>query len=355
MVTQVFKLNLIPDSAPIIIHCDQYDKGSGRLVAYLYNGDVAYTPANGATAMVQGTKPDNHGFDYSATISGNTVTMNLTEQMTACSGRVRCQLVITEGNNRTGTFVFELQVQDSALPEDSEMSASDYALVEQLIETAEAINVNVPYIGANGDWWIWNAQQAQYVDSGVDASITVSIADVTMLDPSASPYVTNTGTNTDPIFHLFIPRGKGISSIAKVSTSGLVDTYRITYSDGATYDYTVTNGAKGDTGNGISSITVVESSADSGNNVVTVHYTNGGSDTFNVKNGSKGSTGATGATGNGISSIQKTSTVGLVDTYTITYTNGQTSTFTVTNGSDAIYDNLGLSIVDGVMCVTYNQ
>ena len=41
--------------------------------------------------------------------------------------------------------------------------------------------------------------------------------------------------------------------------------------------------------------------------------------------------GATGATGNGISSITKTSTSGLVDTYTITMTNGST-TFTVTNG-----------------------
>lgn len=33
-------------------------------------------------------------------------------------------------------------------------------------------------------------------------------------------------------------------------------------------------------------------------------------------------------------SISKTSTSGLVDTYTITYTNGDTDTFTVTNGKD---------------------
>lgn len=36
--------------------------------------------------------------------------------------------------------------------------------------------------------------------------------------------------------------------------------------------------------------------------------------------------------GNGIASIEKTSTSGLVDTYTITCTNGDTYTFTVTNG-----------------------
>ena len=42
--------------------------------------------------------------------------------------------------------------------------------------------------------------------------------------------------------------------------------------------------------------------------------------------------GATGATGNGISSITKTSTSGLVDTYTITFTSGSSTTFTVENG-----------------------
>lgn len=40
----------------------------------------------------------------------------------------------------------------------------------------------------------------------------------------------------------------GIQSIAKTGTSGLVDTYTITYSDASTSTFTVTNGAKGDTG-----------------------------------------------------------------------------------------------------------
>lgn len=45
-----------------------------------------------------------------------------------------------------------------------------------------------------------------------------------------------------------IQNGKGIVSIAKTGTSGLVDTYRITYNDNTTSTFTVTNGAKGDTG-----------------------------------------------------------------------------------------------------------
>ena len=38
---------------------------------------------------------------------------------------------------------------------------------------------------------------------------------------------------------------KGISSIAKTGTSGKVDTYTVTYTDGTTFTYTVTNGADG--------------------------------------------------------------------------------------------------------------
>ena len=84
--------------------------------------------------------------------------------------------------------------------------------------------------------------------------------------------------------------GVGVDSINKTSTSGLVDTYTITLTDGNTSTFTVTNGEKGDTGN-------------------------------------------QGERGIGISSIAKTSTIGLVDTYTITYTDGLTSTFDVTNGA----------------------
>lgn len=93
-----------------------------------------------------------------------------------------------------------------------------------------------------------------------------------------------------------------------------------------------TDGTDGTDGVGISSITFKEKDA-SGNNVYTVTLTNTNTYDITCPIGPQGETGATGATGNGIASITKTGTAGLVDTYTITYTNGQTSTFTVTNGA----------------------
>ncbi len=62
-----------------------------------------------------------------------------------------------------------------------------------------------------------------------------------------------------------------------------------------------------------------------------------------------GAEGIQGPTGVGIASTVKTSTSGLVDTYTITYTDGDTDTFTVTNGAD------GTDGANGVEALTYNE
>ena len=74
---------------------------------------------------------------------------------------------------------------------------------------------------------------------------------------------------------------------------------------------------------------------------------------FVLKTGAKGDTGAT---GNGISSIEKTSTSGLVDTYTITFTNGTSTTIEVTNGR-GIVSIAKTSSVDYVdtYTITYND
>ena len=45
--------------------------------------------------------------------------------------------------------------------------------------------------------------------------------------------------------HVVGAAGKGITNISKTGTSGLVDTYTITYTDNTTSTFTVTNGASG--------------------------------------------------------------------------------------------------------------
>lgn len=95
--------------------------------------------------------------------------------------------------------------------------------------------------------------------------------------------------------------GNGIANIAKTSTSGLVDTYTITYTDGSTSTFEVTNGkdgAPGAQGVGVSSITQTSTSAESGGvNVITCTLTDGTTSTFEVYNGARGAQGEQGEKG----------------------------------------------------------
>ena len=109
--------------------------------------------------------------------------------------------------------------------------------------------------------------------------------------------------------------GRAITSVAKISTSGLVDTYKISFSDNTSTNFTVTNG---------SSIKSIAKTGTSGlADTYTVTLTDGTTSTFNVKNG------------NGIASItlqSGTHAAGTTDTYKITFDNGEFTTFSVYNG-----------------------
>lgn len=116
-------------------------------------------------------------------------------------------------------------------------------------------------------------------------------------------------------------RGKGIASIQLTAEDGDVKTYTITYADGLTFDFDVRDGH--------SPVFTFSGT------VLLID----GVPQVDLK----------GETGNGIASIELTSTVGLVKTYTITFTDSTTTTFVVTDGSTPSLTFQGTTIyVNGV-------
>ena len=164
------------------------------------------------------------------------------------------------------------------------MEYGDYVMIASTVE----IEDNAKLYTRGETQWIFITDFSGATGIRGETGLTPSIQIGTVVS-GATPSVTRTGTDETPVLNFVLQKGdkgdkgntgdtgNGISSITKTSTSGLVDTYTIT-------------------------------------------YTNGNTTTFNVSNG------------NGIDRIEKTATVGNKDTYTIYFTNGSTTTYEVSNG-----------------------
>ena len=168
------------------------------------------------------------------------------------------------------------------------------------------------------------------VDSSLNGTLTVTTADGTEFD-------------------FDITNGRGISNITWTTSGtagdGMTHTGTIAYNDGTTSTVEFQDGVKGDRGfqtyvwfkwsqdyptqdsdmqNSVAPyIGICATTASTAPTTYTSY-------TWYEYKGEKGDTGAT------IDSIELTSTVGLVDTYTITLTDGNTSTFTVTNAKSIV-------------------
>jgi hypothetical protein len=204
-----------------------------------------------------------------------------------------------------------------------------------------------------GDIKMSNAYNEQIIEAEISQigprgipgeAATIEVARTITVAPTQPAVVRNLGTSSNAQLEFFIPMGiqgpqgkqgpqgiegpqgaagNGIDEISKLSTSGLVDTYRISFTNNTHYDYTVTNGDY---------ISSIEKTGTSGLvDTYTITLTSGDTHTFTVTNGAEGAKGETGEVGNGIINILKMSTQGLVDNYRINFTNGTFFDYSVTN------------------------
>ena len=132
MITQSINLNLIPGGVLPRINVSQYDQGTRTLVFNLFNGATSFT-VTGLTVYIVGTKKDNTGFEYACTISGTSqVTCDITDQMTAFAGEVTCEIRILDGTDQLGTCNFILNVEPSALSDNTVISETDIPIIQNI-------------------------------------------------------------------------------------------------------------------------------------------------------------------------------------------------------------------------------
>ena len=138
MIEQTYRIDMIPNGAPVVVHVSQYDTAARRLSFELYNGGVAYELPAGAVASIAGTKPDNTSFLYAMTVSGNLVSIDLQQQMALVAGDVPAEIQITGAEGKIGSANFIIRVERGPIDENSVISETDLPIFEQLVSDAQA-------------------------------------------------------------------------------------------------------------------------------------------------------------------------------------------------------------------------
>lgn len=134
MIEKSVKLYL-GDGFPVRIPVSQYDT-MWRFVFSIINGSVEWEIPSGATAVLNGRKPDGNVIAISGTIANNKVTVDATEQMTVVAGEVVCELSIMSGGAVVGTANFTLAVEDAPKKNGEAISESDLSAYAEMIEAA---------------------------------------------------------------------------------------------------------------------------------------------------------------------------------------------------------------------------
>ena len=210
-----------------VIEVSQFDIGR-PIIIHMKDGDEWYD-LTGYTVKLQGTKPSGFGYSVTGVVSGHDVTFTTTYDMTSEAGFILSEVSIIDGESPIGSQNAMLHVEQSPHPPEVVDGSPETILPEmrELVNRAEAA-----------------------------AEILLDCSAIATTLPTGASATASYSPETG-VFSFGLPRGakgdtgdtgetgNGISNIRKTSTSGLVDTYTITYTDGTSTTFTVTNGQNG--------------------------------------------------------------------------------------------------------------
>lgn len=117
----------------VVIPVSQFDTMWQFTFAIVKDG-LTWEIPSGASAVLNGLKPDGNVFAFSGTISGNTVTVDCDVQMTAVAGDTICELSILADGKTVGTANFTLAVEAAPKSPDDVSSESTIPVYEELME-----------------------------------------------------------------------------------------------------------------------------------------------------------------------------------------------------------------------------
>lgn len=149
------------------IKVKQYDNNGRVLKVYLYNNGTVYTPGSSVKASIEGTKPDGCAIANDCSISGNVVSITITQQMTTASGLYKVDLLLIEGTTRIGKATFKLHVDNAAVQDMTLESTSEYLTLLNALNKANTLDARLNAIVASA-----GSGNTEIVDARVGADGT---------------------------------------------------------------------------------------------------------------------------------------------------------------------------------------
>lgn len=198
MITQNFELDIIPGGVPTVVHVKQYQTDeilTFKLFSRRGRFDITDTISD---CSIRGTKADGNG--YSATISSSdidiytySVSVKLTEQMTAVAGEQPFEITMTDSTGKMITATFILDVQRAAL--DAETVTSE-SVLRELEDLEELLNDGI------GDWMAAHPEATTSINDGAVTTAKLAGSAVT------TAKINNSAVTTAKINNLAVTEGK---------------------------------------------------------------------------------------------------------------------------------------------------
>ena len=140
MLTKQYNIDMTPGGVQVIVPLNQYENDV-TLQFHLFTRDGSLSIESGTTAAIRGTKKDGLGIDTvtGVSLSGNTVTVQVTEQMTAIAGRNVYELCLEKGNKKLFSSNIVFMVERAALDKDTVSSQSEIRQIIAITERTDEI------------------------------------------------------------------------------------------------------------------------------------------------------------------------------------------------------------------------
>ena len=141
MIRYTYDLDVVPNEHnghPLVVKLNQYD--SNVILDFrLFASRGEFELEEGTTAQIRGTKTDGNGISVDVEIAEAVVTVPVTQQMTACPGDNRYEVVLRSGEKELNTANFILRVEASALDKDTIPSESVIRELVNVIDRTDEI------------------------------------------------------------------------------------------------------------------------------------------------------------------------------------------------------------------------